>query len=157
MAAAEWIEPVMDRTQADIEKVRRFHELGWSKLTRQEQQEWKSGLKGALNVRDLERIENNIQVMSDYLKLDLVTHCGNVPDIPDIEYFSHMLSNISAIREAYCIHGDTPSVPSMPMNDFIKVNHAERILHDVYSIFKDNFCYFCGEGLFAGQETGLLL
>ena len=157
MAIVEWIEPVKDRNQDDIEKVKEFLNKGWAGLTEQEKMEWSSGLKGALNLSDLLRIENNIQVMSDHLKLGLTTFYKNVPDIPDVIYFSHLLSNISAVREAYCIHADTPQTPSMPVNDYRKVNDLEQILYDVYSIFQDNFCYFCGEGLYAGQETGLLL
>ena len=42
----EWITPVTDRTQADVEYAQRLLETGWTNLTPEEQKEYLAGLKG---------------------------------------------------------------------------------------------------------------
>lgn len=55
------------------------------------------------------------------------------------------------------IHGDTPKTPSMPVNTYQKMNDIEKILDDVYGILLNNFNYYCGSEIYAGDDTGLLL
>lgn len=153
----QWIDEVTDRTMKDVERAGSLHKKGWKALSQEERLEWLSGLKGALNISDLERLENNIELLSGLLGLDLNTCLGNIPEIPDSSYFTQLLSNIGIIREAYCIHDSTPKTPQMPFNDYSKMNDAESILSDVYHIFNQKYHYLCGEGLYAGDETGLLL
>ena len=67
----EWIEPVVDRTKEDVEKASRLFVSGWGAMNDSEKRVWISGLKGALNTSDLERISNNVQVLADKLHLEL--------------------------------------------------------------------------------------
>lgn len=157
MPQSQWIEAVTDRTAGDVQRVRELHKKGWKALSSEERAEWIAGMKGALNLQDLERIENNIQVLSELLELKTGAELRGIPEIPNTAYFSKLLSDVGMIREAYCIHENTPHVPQMPLNDYQKINETERILFDVYDIFNHNYHYFCGEDLYAGEETGLLL
>ena len=80
-----------------------------------------------------------------------------MPRIPTKEYFDEILTNVSEIRKAYMVHTTTPVTPAQPLNDFEKWNNIEQILYDVYEILMNNFNYYCGEEIFDGDETGLLL
>lgn len=68
-----------------------------------------------------------------------------------------VINNTEVIRNAYMIHGDTPQTPSMPVNTYQKMNDIEKILDDVYGILLNNFNYYCGSEIYAGDDTGLLL
>ena len=66
-----WKNAVTDRTQSDVERVLELLKKGWHSFTEEEKETWQKGLKGALNRSDLERIQNNVQLLSDVLELDL--------------------------------------------------------------------------------------
>lgn len=146
-----------DRTQEDVDRVADLMNKGWTGMTVEERQEWLAGLKGSLNKIDIERIENNVQLMSDVLELDLTTYHGKLPEYPDESYFERLLSNVAAIRAAYCVHEDTPEVPEKPVNGYQKINDIEKILSDIHLILLSNFSYHCGNEICAGDSIGLLL
>lgn len=150
-----WQNPVTDRTQSDVERVLELLEKGWQDFSDKEKTEWSAGMKGALNVTDLERIQNNIQLLSDVLELDLSVSA--VPEIPDETFYELVRNNTECIRGAYCIHATTPETPEAPLNTFSKWNEIEQILADVYEILLNNFHYYCGSEIYAGDDTGLLL
>lgn len=150
-----WIPAVTDRTQNDIDRIYALLEKGWQNFTDDEKTEWSCGMKGALNTSDLERIQNNIQLLSDVLELDLSVE--SVPELPTDTFFDNIIENTESIRSAYCIHSTTPGTPSAPLNTFEKWNDIERILTDVYEILLNNFYYYCGSEIYAGDDTGLLL
>lgn len=149
-----WQNPVTDRTQSDVERVLELLKKGWQNFTDDEKTEWNVGMKGALNASDLERVQNNIQLLSDVLELDLSVPA--VPEPPDETFYELIRSNTSCIRGAYCIHSTTPETPDAPLNTYSKWNDIEKILADVYEILLNNFHYYCGE-IYAGEDTGLLL
>lgn len=151
-----WIDAVYDRTQADVKRVSELSAKGFQNMTEAEQVEWLNGMKGALNYADIKRIENNVQLLSDVLELDLRTCYGKTVTLNEA-YFKQLLANVEAIRKAYMIHSDTPKTPSAPVNTYQKLNDIEKILYDVYTILNSNFFYYAGEGLYTGQDTALLL
>lgn len=151
-----WMPPVTDRTQADVDHARALITTGWENLTADQKSEYLAGLKGCLNISDLFRIENNIQILIDVLELENTSHVGAVPEFPTDTYFSDMQSNVSAIRAAYCVHADTPTVPELPYNTWEKINAVERILADVYEVLSAQFVYYTGE-IYSGESIGLIL
>lgn len=151
-----WQEPVTDRTLEDVEHARRLLSLDWGNMEDAQKAEYFAGLKGCLNREDLERIENNIQILLDVLEIGAESSVGNIPNIPDTDYFARMKDNVGAIREAYCIHGSTPPVPELPYNSWQKYNDIEQILADVYEVVSAQFYYYTGE-IYAGDLTGLVL
>lgn len=153
----EWQQAVIDRSQDDVEYVKLLAEKGWKNLTVEERSDWLAGLKGTLNRSDLLRIENNLQLLADVLELPLQTYADAVPDVPNEEYFKNLSQNVKTIREAYCIHSDTPPLPSLPFRTYDKINDIEKILNDVYQILIDNFHYYCGGEIYAGDSIGALL
>lgn len=153
---ALWSEPVIDRTESDVARAKYMLERGWANLKPSEQIEWRVGLKGALNTKDLNRIENNVQVISDVLELSLETHADSVPEFATDTYFANLLSNLDVIKTTIKAHSDTPAVPVEPINTYQKVNDVEKILSDIYEILCSNFHYYSGE-IYAGDSIGYLL
>lgn len=149
----DWIQPIYDRTTADVTRALYLQEKGFSSMTTDEQNEWLSGLKGALNKSDLERIENDIQFLSDVEDLGLITYCGNVPEQPKTSYFNNLRSNVQSIRNAFAMHTDTPSVPSAPLNSFSDWNDIEEILATAYETFNARVFYYAGTELYSGNNV----
>lgn len=152
-----WQTPIVDRTQADIDEVNVLKGIAWDDMTEAQKTAWSKGLKGALNESDLERIENNIHLLSEVLELGLVTYDRNIPYIPNLSYWSNLILNVSTIRTSYSVHSDTPQVPDTPINVFNKVNDIEKILLDIYEIILTNFYYESLDELTMGDEVGLVL
>ena len=153
-----WNDAIIDRTEQDVERVKELN-YKWlmGTISDDEKDEWENDLKGALNTSDLVRIENNIQLLSDVLELDLHTHVGDIPVLPREAYFNDLVQNITAIRNTIYVHSYTPQPPSQPLNLYTKWNDIEKILDDVYTILNNNFYYFCNEGYYCGDQFGLLL
>ena len=150
-----WMDQVTDRSQSDVDRAILLVSKAWTSYSEDEKVEYLNGLKGCLNTSDLIRIKNNISLLNEVLELNLTI--SEVPRIPTKEYFDEILTNVSEIRKAYMVHITTPVTPAQPLNDFEKWNNIEQILYDVYEILMNNFNYYCGEEIFAGDETGLLL
>lgn len=150
-----WMNPVLDRSEKDVESVITLLKKGWDAMTDSEKETWLNGMKGAMNKSDYARIQNNIQLLSNVLELSLVV--SEVPEIPTTSFFDEIIGNVDVIRQAYMIHSTTPETPVQPLNTFTKWNDVEQILYDVYSIILNNFNYYCGTEIYAGEETGLLL
>ena len=151
----EWIQPVTDRSQSDVSRLLELLKKGWDDFAADEKTEWTAGMKGALNRSDMQRIQNNTQLLSEVLELKLAV--ADAPDHPNEQFLTSVLANTEIIRNAYMIHSDTPETPQMPVNTYQKLNDIEKILNDVYSILMSNFNYYCGTEIYAGEETGLLL
>lgn len=58
---------ITDRTQADADRADALNRKGWENLTAAEQTEWQSGLKGAYNAADLNRVGQAVEFLRDYL------------------------------------------------------------------------------------------
>lgn len=155
----EYILPqfVYDRTQEDVDHVEELRSVGWANMTQEQRTEWIEGrMKGALNLSDIKRIENDCYIIAQLLNLSVVTRKDNLPRYPNAEYFSGLLSNVETIRSAGYKYSETPETPVQPINNYKKLNDIERILHDVYEVYNANFSYFTGE-IYAGDTIGLLL
>lgn len=71
----EYILPqfVYDRTAEDVARVKELRMIGWQNLSDEQKQEWLGGLKGAFNLSDVKRNENNCFVLAQLLNVSLVT------------------------------------------------------------------------------------
>ena len=63
---------ISNRTQADVERVRKLAAKGFSTMTAAEQAEWLAGMKGAYNASDLNRVGTAL----NYLAGRLASICG---------------------------------------------------------------------------------
>lgn len=136
---SEFITPVVDRTLEDIIFVRGLLEKGYRAFTDSEKTLWNSDLKGALNVSDLNRIENNIYVLGKCLEMDIDKITYTETDIPTQSNFERIYNNLSWVRTelSNIISQDLPEIPLRPYNTYEKYNDIESIIYYMYNIIKD--------------------
>lgn len=134
---ATWIEPIYDRSQTDVERLKQLNAKGYYNLTPEEKQEWLGDSKGALNKSDLSRIENNIKVIYDMLGEDKAV--AIYPEIPNVSYYSALRNRVADVRtKAFAALYCNKTVPEQPLNHFEKWNDIERILSEIHRVLENN-------------------
>lgn len=152
-------EPVFDRTQSDVIKLQDFLSRGYKNLTDDEKIEWlNTNFKGALNSSDLNRIEKNMNVLSDFLGLTIGAKTWQETDIPINSDFTRIKNNLISIRNQAevknLIYDSTPEVPDLPFNHYQKINDIERIIYDIYVLYTSKY-YYCGQELYCSETIGI--
>lgn len=154
---------VYDRTQEDVDRVKELNgKYLAGTVTEEEKQEWgigingKLGLKGAFNLADIRRNENNCKIIGELVAATVIAKEWGYGDIPRISDYARIRENVRRIREAFLVHSGTPEVPDQPLNTYQKWNDIEKILHDVYYIYVrlKNSYYYCGNEMYAGEGIG---
>lgn len=152
-------EPIFDRTQSDVIKLQYFLSRGYKNLTADEKNEWlNTDFKGALNSSDLNRIEQNMSVLSGFLGLTITTKTWQETDIPTNPDFTRIRNNLMSIRnkaeEMELLYDSTPEIPELPWNLYQKINDIEKIIHDIYNLHTAKY-YYCGQELYCGETIGI--
>lgn len=126
---------VTDRTQADVERVRELAAKGFAAMTAAERAEWLTGMKGAYNASDLNRVGTAL----NYLAGRLGPICGKiitwtaktdwaVTDIATASQAETYRQQIQDIRDALAYPAGTPDAPQMKRLTYTGANDIERIL-----------------------------
>lgn len=126
---------VTDRTQADVERVRELAAKGFAAMTAAERAEWLTGMKGAYNASDMNRVGTAL----NYLAARLSSICGRsiawtaktdwaVTDIPAASQAETYRRQIQDIRDALVYPAGTPDVPQLARLTYTGANDIERIL-----------------------------
>lgn len=126
---------ITNRTQADVERVRKLAAKGFSAMTSDEQAEWLAGMKGAYNAADLNRVGTAL----NYLVARLSSICGKsitwtaktdwtVTDIATASQAETYRRQIQDIRDALAYPAGTPDAPQLGRLTYIGANDIERIL-----------------------------
>lgn len=134
-----WQSPVYDRTEEDVLKVITYDNIGYKYLTEEQKAEWDNGLKGAINYKDINRIESNTQYLFSIYEttgIDIKTDWTYTDIVTDSE-FQRILYNIYLLKSYYKIYETTPAIPPPPINTYQKVNDMEKILYDMYFIYEN--------------------
>ena len=152
-------EPIFDRTQSDVIKLQDFLSRGYKNLTADEKNEWlNTNFKGALNSSDLNRIDQNMNVLSDFLGLAIITKTWQETDIPTDSDFKRIKNSLMSIRnkaeEMELLYDSTPEIPELPWNSYQKINDIEKIIYDIYSLHTAKY-YYCGQELYCGETIGI--
>lgn len=150
---------ITDRTQADVNLVRTLTAKGWKTMTDSEKAEWQSGLKGAYNATDLNRVGAALNYIASRLN-----SCGirikvfpkidwQVADIPSPEQMTAYLSDVATIRAALPVGMNTPDAPSdMVKLTYTEANNIERILLDVDELITNMIAAFFYSGELYANE-----
>lgn len=152
-------EPIFDRAETDILKLKYFLSRGYKNLTENEKNEWlNTNFKGALNISDLNRIEQNMNVLSEILGLTITVKPWQETDIPINTDFTRIRNNLISIRSQAVLQGliynSTPEVPNLPFNTYQKINDIEKIIFDIYMLYTIKY-YYCGQELYCGETIGI--
>ena len=153
-----WIDPVFDRTQDDVlfakEKIQEWIK---ARLTGNPIETYE--LKGCLNLTDMNRIEGDIQYLSD--RLDELhyptgTSCkawerSGLPTERDIR---RILTNIKLIISAFCQQDNISDVPT-GMSNFSEINAIEENLFAIKQLLDSMTDRFQKSGMF--QSGGMRL
>ena len=120
---AEWISPVWDRKQSDVDYALAQMAIGNSK----------NEYKGCFTVSDINRIENNSRYLSDRLNVlayanSISTATWDMYDIPNVTDIKRLINNVSALIEAYYLSEDAPTLPETLLH-YEQVNALERNLY----------------------------
>lgn len=148
---SEWIEPIIDRTQADVD-------FAIAKI-----QEWKLNnnsdvydLKGCFNVSDINRIENNIRYLSEKLtEYYYFTYTTNhrIWDKEDVLYdgdIQIIINNVETILSSYLFAGAPPLPESLLTFDQVNLLESnlyelKRTLDSMILSFRECGTFRCGE------------
>lgn len=149
---------IYDRTQADADRANELNEKYLNRtITEEEMQEWNHSSKGALNLLDINRNENNCKILGEFLAEIVSTKEWERGQIPNVSDYARILANVEKIKGGYNFPS-IPPVPEQPLNTYQKWNDIEKILHEVYRIYIGikNSYYYCGTEIFVGEGIGLI-
>ena len=150
---------ITDRTQADVSYVARLAAKGWAGMTEDERSQWLTGLKGAYNATDLNRVGNAVTYVAGRLE-----EAGYAPDIDpkidwtvsDIPTESQMetyLDNVRALRNAFTVPDSVPPVPAdMEGLTYQEANDIERIILAIDALITNIInAYFYSNEVYSGE------
>lgn len=152
---------ITDRTQADVDKIKRLTAKGWASMTAGERSSWLLGLKGAYNTTDLNRVGSAVNYIAQRLALQGITVQvqakvdWTMDDIPTIAQMETYLDNVAQLRDALEAAEITPPLPEdMQGLNYIEANNIEQILLDVNALINNMiaawiYCgtVYCGGGI----------
>lgn len=145
-----WIQPITDRSILDIQKLQEYDEIGYNNLTTEQKNEWLSGMKGALNSSDLNRIESNQQYILNLLSNQyILTFKTNwlMTDFVEDSDENRILMNLKTLMQPFDFDEQTV-VPEKPLNYFEKINQIENIILQMYDKYNER-----GESIRGGFYT----
>ena len=144
---------ITDRTQADVERVQElFTKAKSGEWSNSEQKEWISGMKGALNYSDFNRIESGIGELAAIVGASVTVKTDwTLSGYMTVADATRWLANVVTIRNKCsgpALMQDTPT--SMNQLTFATMNQIEQILFDIETLAKTHVTfageYACGEG-----------
>jgi hypothetical protein len=137
---AEWISPVYDRTQNDVDVAKAKIKQGDNL----------SELKGCFNVTDINRIENNSRYIADRLNVlkyanTIVTQSWDMYGVPNSTAVARLINNVASLISAYYSPAGAPSLPTTLLT-YEQVNALEKIIYMIKHLVdeEENEFRHCG-------------
>lgn len=151
-------ELITDRTQQDVDYVKSLIKKGNNEMTDEERTAWISGMKGAYNAKDLNRVEEAIAYLAGRLvrsgySLNLESESWCLGDIPPLNQWQLYLNRVRAIKN--CIV-NLPTTPELPLDiqglTYEDANAIEQILIDIDRVITLSklTSYYTGE-IYSGE------
>lgn len=148
-----------DRTQFDVDRVNNLAKKGWANMTAEERADWETGLKGAYNCTDLNRVQSAVRYLQDrFAAIGYFVELSDprtwtVQDSPTQTEMAEYLADVRAIRGIITLFNNTPQVPDTMVGfNYIKANNIEQILLDVDTLLTNMVSSFVYSGEFYGGE-----
>lgn len=141
-----WIDPIFDRTQADVD---------FARAHKNDDEQY----KGAQGYIHWARLTNNIYYVADKLTsrgFAVTATCKNdwdiytIPTQSDIEGIKN---DMLKIREVFSGATGVPNVPYLPYTHYEKINDMEKILYDFYELAdKISIDYMYSGEIYSGER-----
>lgn len=129
---------ITDRTEEDVERAAELSAKGIGSMEPGELAEFLSGMKGAYNATDLNRVEAATVYVAERLRgygYAVTLQTGRTwadSDIPTPAMLAPYLSNVAALMDALSVFETTPRVlPDMENFTWQEANNIEKILLDI--------------------------
>lgn len=131
-----WTAPVYDRTVFDVQT---------------------KTAKGYINTADLNRIENNIQLLANVLEVEIEKKTWVDGEFVFLADFERLRANVQLLVDKYPLTAKSPQIPSTPFVTHSQWNDLEKIIYDLHSLFysNKNAVFFCGEA-YTGSQIGVI-
>ena len=150
---------ITDRTKSDVDRARRLTSIGISEMSADEAAEWYSGLRGAYNASDMNRVVEAVRYLADLLTgygyaVDVTAkQYWTIADAPSESELARYLADVASVRSSLTMQDNTPLLPeSMAGMTWIGANNIERVLaavEDSIRGMEQSWFYFgevyCGE------------
>lgn len=125
----QWIQPVYDRTQADVDYAK-LKISQWSNDYYAGDSTFVSDLKGCLNVRDLNRIEGNMEYLAERVRIagfdiPIIVKKWAVSDIPTIADVNRITGNLIRLIEGWYQQSSAPPAPTTILT-YVDANSIEE-------------------------------
>lgn len=152
---------ITDRTAADFQRWLTLRDKGVQNMTASELAEWESGMKGAYNASDLNRVGSALNYLRD--RLTKAGYLGYVvfnvrtdwteADIPTVAEFTDYIKAVETVRAAMTQYQTTPATPADTGSlDIQGANDIEKILIDINELItKMQAARFYGGDLYGGE------
>jgi len=152
---------ITDRTQADYDRAVSLAEKGLSGMTADELAEYRTGMKGAYNAADLNRVGQALKYLQEELNgygyavtVNVKTN-WTASNIPTEAEMTTYLNNVAAIRRVLEVLATTPEVPgTMQKLTWQRANDIEKILADVQAVINQVVAGFRRSGAFTMWSAG---
>ena len=150
---------ITDRTEADVERLKALCAKGWTGMSDAEKEEWLSGLKGAYNAADLNRVGSAVEYVAGRLREFGYAAAVNpkkdwtTENIPTPEQMERYLTDVATLRSALAVLPTTPETPAdMEKLTYTEANNIEKILEDVDLLltYMAQAWYYSGD-VYAGE------
>lgn len=167
-----WINPIYDRTLNDVNSLKNLARViatvGWDNVTQEQRNQWLIGsamllsasdgylltsdgdnlvvgdgiIKGAINIGDLNRIQNNIRFLRDWLAsdygfsitIDDSNPTWNRQDLPFLSNINRIRDNVVALVDSTYKFPTTPTIDYNNPVNWDDANDIEKNLYDLYVI-----------------------
>lgn len=151
---------ITDRTLADVQRVKELNKKYKNgTITTAERAEYLSGMKGAYNASDFNRVGTVIEYIAQKLHdngyglgLDVKTD-WTTSDVPTADNTAYYLDAVNTLREWFVVLSTTPDTPTSLSNlTYTTANDIEQILYDLNTLLdkSQSFIYYSSE-IYSGE------
>ena len=134
----EFIDPVYTRTQEDLKEIKSYQKIGYENLSEDQKYKWMSGMIGALNATDLNRIENNIMclmfMISENYQIEGIKINWLMTDFVLKKDFLRIYNNMLTLMYNFGLERE---LPKQPFDTIEKLNKVEELLKKSYNIISE--------------------
>lgn len=156
---------IVDRDQADVNKLLRLSSKVWDDFTEEEKQWWRGVVKGAYNDEDMNRVQWSMAYIAELLRAagSIITLQTDGKTWTEDDFLAESeeqayLDDIATLKSAIMLPASTPSVPADMVDfGFDEANAIEKILLDLENIIKKMSAAYRHSGVTVCGFGGLFL